>query len=97
MRDVTSRDWPDRLWPVSSTATEKLMRQVLDMSLPNRLLTVVDPDSRLPAGHPAAGKGQIDGTPTAYLCAGLTCSAPVRDPDALQSALEATVRASHQG
>ena len=47
--------------------TDALARQVLDLSLPNRILTIVDPDTRLPAGHPAAGKGQVDGRPTAYV------------------------------
>ncbi len=31
------------------------------MSLPNRILTIIDPSHQLPPGHPAAGKGQIDG------------------------------------
>ncbi len=71
-------------------AADALIRQVLDHSLPNRILTVIDPDTLLPAGHPAAGKGQIDGRPTAYVCRGLTCGPPVTDGDALRAALETT-------
>ena len=74
-------------------ATDKLARQVLEMSLPDRILTIVDPDARLPAGHPAAGKGQTDGKPTAYICTGMICGAPVGDPKSLRSALEAATGA----
>ena len=70
-------------------ATDALARQVLDLSLPNRILTIVDPDDPLPAGHPAAGKGRIDDKPTAYVCHGLTCGPPVTDADALRAALGA--------
>lgn len=37
----------------------------------------------LPEGHPARGKGKLDGKPTAYVCAGQTCSLPVTDAEAL--------------
>ena len=72
-------------------ATDALARQVLDMSLPNRILTIVDPELRLPPGHPAAGKGQIDRQPTAYVCNGMTCGAPVTDPGELGSAIKAAI------
>ncbi len=71
---------------------DALARQVLDLSLPNRILTIVDPDTRLPSGHPAAGKGPVDDRPTAYVCSGLTCGPPVTDPEALRAALEDAVR-----
>ncbi|MGP1394023.1 MAG: thioredoxin domain-containing protein [Inquilinaceae bacterium] len=67
-----------------------LIDTITQRSLPNRLLTVVDPDDRLPSGHPAAGKGQVDGRATAYVCQGMRCAAPVTDPAALATALEAT-------
>jgi uncharacterized protein YyaL (SSP411 family) len=57
------------------------------MSLPNRVLTTLAPGAHLPKGHPAAGKTALDGKATAYLCRGMTCSAPVTDPAALQDAL----------
>jgi uncharacterized protein YyaL (SSP411 family) len=52
-------------------------------SLPNLVLQMVEPGRDLPAGHPARGKGMIDGKPTAYVCEGPVCSAPLADPEAL--------------
>ena len=72
--------------------TDALARRVLDTSLPNRMLTIVDPEIRLPSGHPAAGKEQIDGKPTAYVCTGMSCGPPVTDADALGAALEEACR-----
>ena len=69
--------------------TRAMLRVPLDRSLPDRLLTVVPPGNALPAGHPASGKGQLDGQVTAYLCRGLTCQAPMTDPDVLAAALDA--------
>ncbi len=69
------------------SATESLLRAVYDNSLPNRIVTVIAPDETLPDGHPAAGKGQIDGAPTAYVCEGQVCSLPLGDPEALRTNL----------
>ena len=52
------------------------------------MLTLLDPAQALPDGHPAAGKGQQDGKATAYLCAGMVCSAPITDPAALREELQ---------
>jgi hypothetical protein len=60
-----------------------LLRVVHGVSLPGRSLDVVEPGSTLPPSHPAAGKTQIDGKPTVYLCRGATCSAPIVEPEAL--------------
>ena len=60
-----------------------LARAVYDLSIPNRLVSIVDPDSTMPASHPAHSKGQIGGAPTAYICRGTVCSPPVTDPKAL--------------
>ena len=73
--------------------TRALVRQTLEMSLPNRILTIVDADTRLPPGHPAAGKAQLDGRATAYVCSGMTCGLPVTDPQALVEPLEAAATA----
>ena len=73
--------------------TRALVRQTLGMSLPNRILTIVDADTRLPPGHPAAGKAQLDGRATAYVCSGMTCGLPVTDPQALVEPLEAAATA----
>jgi uncharacterized protein YyaL (SSP411 family) len=45
-------------------------------AVPDRTLLRLPPDARLPASHPASGKGMIDGKPTAYVCIGPTCLAP---------------------
>ena len=67
---------------------EALARAVYDRSLPDRLLIRIAPDAGLPAGHAAAGKGQVGGKPTAYLCRGQTCSLPITDAAALGKALQ---------
>ena len=73
-------------------AIKTLRRVVLDRSLPDRILLVVEPGQDLPAGHPAAGKGQVDGHATAYVCVGPVCQAPVTDPTALADLLDAERR-----
>ncbi len=67
--------------------TDALLDAVFGSDMPNRVLSVVAPDARLPDGHPAAGKGQVDGSATAYLCVGTTCSLPIADPVSLAEAL----------
>ncbi len=67
--------------------TLALRRAVLDRSLPDRILSIVPPDHRLPPHHPAHGKGMQDGRATAYVCTGMTCSPPVTTPDALAGSL----------
>ncbi len=57
---------------------------------PNRSSIALPPGGNLPSGHPAAGKGQIDGRATAYVCRGETCSLPVTDPRALADTLGTT-------
>ena len=47
----------------------------------------MSPDTDLPAGHPAAGKGQSKGRATAYVCRGPVCSLPITEPTALSAAL----------
>ncbi|SMH55692.1 thioredoxin domain-containing protein [Azospirillum agricola] len=73
--------------PPGAAETEALRRTVLERSLPNRILTLLPPGADLPAGHPAQGKGMRDGRATAYVCAGMTCSAPVTTPADLAAAL----------
>jgi len=51
------------------------------------VLAQIAPGESLPAGHPAAGKGQVDGRATAYVCSGMTCSLPILDPHGLDKAL----------
>ena len=47
---------------------------------PDRLLQVISPDQVLPDGHPAAGKGRVDGQAAAYLCRQMVCGLPITDP-----------------
>jgi uncharacterized protein YyaL (SSP411 family) len=67
--------------------TDALVAAAIAAAGPDRVLQVAAPDAALPAGHPAAGKGQQDGRPTAYVCVGPTCSLPLTDADALRQAL----------
>ena len=67
--------------------TDALLRAITGVSLPNKVLAVLAPDADLPAGHPAAGKGQLDGRATAYVCEGPVCSLPLTDPAALAADL----------
>ncbi|WP_340116361.1 thioredoxin domain-containing protein [Pelagibius sp. 7325] len=75
-------------------ATDALLAAVTKTCLPNRVLQVIAPGEALPAGHPAAGKGQAVGPDnaaraTAYVCHGPACSLPITGPDALAEALAA--------
>ena len=67
--------------------TAALIDRVAARSLPNRILQIIAPGDALAPGHPAAGKGQVDGRATAYICRGATCSLPIADPDELGQAL----------
>ena len=65
------------------------LRQAADgVSLPNRILQVLAPDTALPEGHPSAGKGLVDGKAAAYICEGPVCSLPLTNPQALVTALD---------
>ncbi len=66
-----------------------LRRAVERVSLPNRVLALIDAAETLPAGHPAAGKAAVEGRPTAYVCRGPVCSLPVTGPDELEALLGA--------
>jgi uncharacterized protein YyaL (SSP411 family) len=83
-----AEDWMEPLQvvvigPWDDPATAALLRAVHGRSLPGRLLLRLDPGTALPQGHPAAGKAMLDGRPTAYLCRGPVCQAPVTTPQAL--------------
>ncbi|HMG50777.1 MAG TPA: thioredoxin domain-containing protein, partial [Inquilinus sp.] len=83
-----AEDWMEPLQIVvigaqDDPATAALLRAVQDRSLPGRLLLRLDPGTALPDGHPAAGKAMLEGRPTAYLCRGPVCQAPVTTPEAL--------------
>ena len=66
-----------------TAATAALIRAAYRVSLPDRVVSVVDPGTELPSSHPAHGKDAIDGRATAYVCVGTVCSLPVTEPAAL--------------
>jgi len=75
--------------PPDAAATRALVAAVHELSLPDRVLQTLAPGTALPEGHPAHGKDQVDGRPTAYVCRGATCSLPLTEPAALTEALAA--------
>ena len=81
---------PLQIVVAGETAAERagLRRAVLDVSLPDRVLTELAPGARLPEGHPAQGKGTPTGTAAAFVCAGPVCSLPISDADGLRQELE---------
>jgi uncharacterized protein YyaL (SSP411 family) len=74
--------------PSNDQRTHDLINAVLGRALPNRILLVISPDQALPQGHPAHGKAMQNGQPTAYLCQGQVCSAPVTSAVTLSQALQ---------
>jgi hypothetical protein len=71
----------------TGTDTKSLLAATYRHDLPNRIVSVIAPGASLPPSHPAAGKGQIGGQATAYVCEGPVCSLPLADPAALDQAL----------
>ena len=60
-------------------ASDALIAATFAAPLVNRAMSVVTPGGALPDGHPATGKTQQDGTATAYVCVGPTCTLPITD------------------
>ena len=71
----------------ADTDTKALLEAIQSHCLPTKVLQLIAPDERLPQGHPAQGKGQIDGKATCYLCRGTSCSLPIVTAAALHEAL----------
>jgi len=67
--------------------TEAMLEALARVSAPTRVVQTVAPGQSLPAGHPASGKGQTNGSATAYVCRGQTCSLPITEPESLAAAL----------
>jgi uncharacterized protein len=68
--------------------THALLQHVRRSYVPNRTLTVIDPRRADPLPALLAGKGQVHGKPTAYVCHNMTCSAPVTAWTELEPLLE---------
>jgi uncharacterized protein len=60
---------------------------VYGVSLPTRIVLSLPCGVSLPPGHPAAGKGPVDGKPAVYVCEGPVCSLPITDPQSLLETL----------
>jgi len=54
---------------------------------PNLIVSVRSPDEVLPADHPAAGKTQVNGAATAFVCRAMTCGLPITGEADLKAAL----------
>jgi uncharacterized protein YyaL (SSP411 family) len=72
--------------PEGGDANE-LRRALADVSLPNAVVQEVRAGESVPQHSPAHGKKAIDNKPTAYVCIGPQCSAPVTEPAALVEAV----------
>ena len=66
-----------------------LLRAIHGVSLPGRVVQLVEPDVEFPLGHPVFGKSAVDGQPTVYVCRGPVCSLPLTTAEALAAALAA--------
>lgn len=62
------------------TDTQVLQAAVMAAPIPGRVVTVITPETELPKGHPASGKGLVDDKAAAYVCVGTLCSLPVSEP-----------------
>ncbi|MBT5616074.1 MAG: thioredoxin domain-containing protein [Flavobacteriales bacterium] len=70
-----------------NTKTQNLLMGLMARSIPEQVLEIVPPGTRLPKSHPAHYKKQIDGLPTAYVCRGTVCSLPATDRAAFDDRL----------
>jgi uncharacterized protein YyaL (SSP411 family) len=72
-------------------ATQALLEAVHERYLPHKVLVVARPDQvdglsqRIPL---LAGRTQLDGAATAYVCENYACKLPVTEPQALRAQLE---------
>ncbi len=71
----------------ANSDTTALLDALENHSLPDRILNVIATAQHLPDGHPATGKDQINGKPTAYICEGPVCSLPMTTPEDLTTFL----------
>ena len=69
------------------SGTEALRATLLAKSAAHLVVQIVADGNALPSSHPAAGKTQMGGKATAYVCRNQTCSAPVTDPAELAKLL----------
>jgi uncharacterized protein YyaL (SSP411 family) len=77
------------LGPRGAAEMRALARAVADSAVPGVVVSYREPAVEPPPGHPAHGKAMVDGRPTAYVCRGPVCSAPVTDAADLAARLVA--------
>jgi uncharacterized protein YyaL (SSP411 family) len=73
--------------PLDDPKLGELRRAALGAAAPDVIVVSVTPGVELPRGHPAAGKGMVDGRATAYVCPGRSCLPPVTSPERLPELL----------
>ncbi|MBM3512390.1 MAG: thioredoxin domain-containing protein [Alphaproteobacteria bacterium] len=73
--------------PMDDLRVTEMRRAMAAVSAPNLIVQVIGSGDVLAGTHPAAGKAQIDGRVTAYVCRGNTCSPPVTSPHELAKLL----------
>ena len=72
----------------TGAADTRAMHRVAALSpAPDIMVMMIPPETALPSGHPASGKGMVDDRVTAYVCSGQSCGLPVTEPAALAAAL----------
>jgi len=73
----------------SDARTLELIKGIHSLYLPNKVFQLVAPDEPLDKVSPVlAGKTQVDGRPTVYVCQNFTCAAPVTSWAELKPLLE---------
>jgi hypothetical protein len=68
-----------------------LLNVLKDVSLPSKVVNVLEDTENLPFDHPAKGKGKLEGKPTVYLCTGPTCSPPANTVTDFAALLKETI------
>ncbi|WP_288905297.1 thioredoxin domain-containing protein [uncultured Sneathiella sp.] len=67
-----------------------LINVLKDISLPSKVVNILEDTDSLPFDHPAKEKKKLEGKPTAYLCTGPTCSPPANSVATFAALLKET-------
>ena len=78
-----------------SAARHALLQAAWQHPITTRCIVALQDSDGLDAQHPAFAKSPIDGAPTAYICPGARCLAPITTADELRTQLDALVQARH--
>ncbi len=70
-----------------NSKTQELLRAFWGKPVPNGMIVQIEPGDPLPPGHPATGRGMINGQSTVYLCQMGNCSEGITDPAVLSNTL----------